>query len=33
MDKLDHQYNLDQVSKTDTLPGKTAASVEQEPQS
>lgn len=33
MDKLDHQYNLDQVSKTDTLPRKTATSVEQEPQS
>ncbi len=33
MDKLDHQYNLDQVSKTDTLPRKSATSVEQEPQS
>jgi len=33
MDKLDQQYNLDQVSKTDTLPRKTATSVEQEPQS
>ena len=33
MDKLDQQYNLDQVSKTDTLPHKTATSVEQEPQS
>ena len=33
MDKLDQQYSLDQVSKTDTLPRKTATSVEQEPQS
>ena len=33
MDKLGQQYNLDQVSKTDTLPRKTATSVEQEPQS
>jgi len=33
MDKLDQQYNLDQVSKTDTPPRKTATSVEQEPQS